>query len=124
MLLAGAFTALALCVGLIAVLYRHWSTPAGPHDVRIEVSGAAGLKVVGTFEVDGETRKERGVVPVTFTFRARKLSYTITKGEQPGELSQTAYLDGTFFGSVGGSHKNLHGTVVDGRFTGIGNDSN
>src|SRR5438128_9912403 len=105
MLFAGAFIALALGVGLIVFLNRHRFTPAEPHDIRIEVSGAAGLKVDGAFEVDGETKKESGVVPATFMFRARRLSYTITKGEQPGELSQTAYIDGTFYGTVGGSHK-------------------
>jgi hypothetical protein len=111
-------------MGLIVFLDRHSFTPSEPHDIRIEVSGAAGLKVDGTFEVDGETKKESAVVPATFTFRARKLSYTVTKGEQPGELSQTAHIDGTFSGSVGGSQKNLRGEVVNGGFTGIGNDSN
>jgi len=33
MLLAGALIALALCVGLIAFLNRHWFTRAGPHGI-------------------------------------------------------------------------------------------
>src|SRR3954464_1004634 len=107
--LVGLFVALGVCAVLIAYMNRHWLIPSAAHDIRIEVAGAEGLHVEGTFEVDGETQTRNGVVPATFTFHARNLTYTITKGDQPGELSVTVFIDGVNQGHTSGTNKNARG---------------
>jgi hypothetical protein len=116
--------ALALGVGLIAFIKHRQLVSLPARVIRIEISGTPGLKVDGTFEVDGQRHTESGVIPMAFTFRARNLSYTISKPDQSGNLSETCSIDGAFYGTVGGSHKNVRGSVVDGHFTQISNDSN
>ena len=55
-----------VCIELIA--NSHWFRPSPPADVRIEVSGAPGAKVDGTFEVDGVTSQRSGILPTSFSF--------------------------------------------------------
>src|SRR5947199_4506146 len=116
-LLGGLLALVALWAGLTLYLNRHWFTPASPHDIQIEVSGTPGLKVDATFEADGAVTQQSGTIPATFTVRARKLSYTITKGDQAGELSATVTVDGASLSRAGGTAKNVRGVIDGGNVT-------
>src|SRR5207248_5015723 len=76
-----------------AVLNRHWFIPPPRQDVRIEVAGTPGAGVEADFQADGVASTRTAVLPATFQFRARRLSFTISQEQGVSELSATVFIN-------------------------------
>jgi len=95
-------TWLVLIVVLLLLLVAGWvfngfrPKPAG---VRLTLSGTPGLKVAGTYVVDGVTNDYTGALPATITLQARNFEYTIRMQEPKGELRGELLVEGGLTGS-------------------------
>ncbi len=101
------------CIEL--VLNSHWLRSSPVADVRIDVTGTAGAKVEGTFEVDGVASQRSGILPVSFHFpQARQVKFTITREPGSGEFWAKVFFGGEQRGSLGGSADWLRGMIERG----------
>jgi hypothetical protein len=75
---------LVLLAAAIGVVFLF--APRKPPLVKIAISGTAGLPVKGSYIADGVTHEVAAVVPTDIFIAARHVSYSITKGNEPGEL--------------------------------------
>jgi hypothetical protein len=91
--LLGLVVVLGLFLALVAISNLHWFIPPPQQDLRIEVTGNPGTKIDAAFQADGVTSSQAAIIPATFRFRARRLSFTISQEQDGGELSATVYAD-------------------------------
>lgn len=86
----------------------------GPMNLTIQVTGAPGMVVNGTLEIDGVTRSSTGAVPVEFAASGHKLSFTVRRLDGPDRpLSARVAVDGQFQ-ETGTARGGLQGHVWDG----------
>ena len=91
--LLGLVVVLGLYLALEAILNPHWFIPPPQQDLRIEVTGNPGTKIDAAFHADGVSSSQTAMIPATFRFRARRLSFTISQHQDGGELSATLFAD-------------------------------
>lgn len=62
--------------------------------VRLNLTGTPGLKVTGTYAVDGLSREFSGVLPTNISVKARSFVYTIYMEEPRGKLQGGLIVNG------------------------------
>ena len=92
---------LILCCVVILCILAHFATRTAPTKLTMQLSGTAGLRVAGSYEIDGNSYSFAGVVPTNFVTEARHLSYAITNLEPKGKLEGSLYAGDELIGSSG-----------------------
>jgi hypothetical protein len=111
------------CAGLVAVFWllgvAAWLLlPPRTGTVAIEVSGPAGTKFQGWYEVDRNRHDLSESTPATFPLKGDIVVYSITAVEGSGDFSVKVHVDGRAPGSVSGKlPMGVHGWVQCGRFS-------
>ena len=109
-----ALVGVLLLLGAVAWLLL----PPRTGRVAIEVSGPAGTKFQGWYEVDRNRHDLSGATPATFPLEGHIVVYSITAVEGSGDFSVTVNVDGRAPGSVSGKlPMGVHGWVQCGRFS-------
>ncbi len=90
------FLGLLLAGGFVAVLFG--MRPVA-HQIRVELGGTPGAKVMGKYVVDGTSHGFQGVLPAKFEVRAAHVSYRIRKTDAEGEIKGTLSIDGVAEGN-------------------------
>jgi hypothetical protein len=86
--------------------------------VAIQVSGPAGTKFQGWYEVDRKRSDLSGTTPATFPLEGHIVVYSITALEGSGDFSVKVHVEGRAPGSVSGKlPMGVHGWVRCGRFS-------
>jgi hypothetical protein len=111
------------CAGLVAVLVllgaAAWlPLPPRTGAVAIEVSGPAGTKFQGWYEVDRKRHDLSGTTPATFPLEGHIVKFSITALEGTGTFSVKVHVEGRAPGWASGKlPRGAHGWVQCGRFS-------
>jgi len=91
--LPGLVVVAGLYLASEALLNPHWFIAPPQQDFRIEITGRPGTSVDATFQADGVSSSQTAILPATFRFRARRISFTMSQEQDRGELSGTVFAD-------------------------------
>ena len=111
------------CAGLVAVFLllgaAAWRLlPPRTGTVAVEVSGPAGTRFQGWYEVDRKRHDLSGATPATFPLEGDIVVYSITAVEGSGDFSVKVHVDGRAPGWVSGKlPMGVHGWVQCRRFS-------
>jgi hypothetical protein len=98
---------------VVAALWFFWPQP----QVIIEVSGAPGMKLVGTLKAGQAEGLIDGPVPRSIYAKARRVSYTLENVGEPGAMTVRVLFDGELIDTLTADkdHPIVRGTVEHGR---------
>lgn len=103
-----------LYLTLEAITNPRWLIQPPRQDLRIEVTGNAGTKVDATFQADGVVSTQATNLPATFHFRARQISFTISQGQDGGELSAMVFADEQLWNTISCHSPGYVSAFIDG----------
>jgi hypothetical protein len=90
------FVAVVLLL-LIGVAIFYWQNPA-PKAIRLELTGTAGTRVTGSYDVDAAMYPIDGVLPLNIEVTGKHFEYSAKKAAEDGELSGALIVEGARMG--------------------------